>query len=228
MANERFTDLPLVAPQLTDIICAVQGYTSPTNVGVSVQETLSSIVALASSSNVLTYPGNPNGNISGTPYNFCWDSVDNILYLNTVAGTSWNKVIELTAGSGIVISQSGSTISISATAVDLPFVSVITATQAMSSTNIYFINYSAGLCTLTLPTVSSPGDTLTILGNSSAGWSIAQGSGQQITIGSSQSTSGVSGSVSSTNRYDSLQLICTTANTLWQAPCGTQGILTIV
>lgn len=227
MANERFTDLPVGTPALTDIICAVQGYMSPTAVGVSVQETLSSIIALASATIVKTYAGNPNGNVTGAPFNFCWDSVNSILYLNTVAGTSWNKVIELTAGNGISISQAGNTIQISATSVDFPFVTVTTSTQTMSSRTTYFVNYSGGLCTLTLPATSVPGDTIIVLGNSSSGWSIAQTSGQQITIGSAQSTLGAGGSVSSTNRYDSLQLTCTVANTFWQAPCGPQGSLTI-
>lgn len=228
MANERFTDLPTATPALTDIICAVQGYSSPSVLGTSVQETLSSIIALASATIVQTYAGNPNGNVSGTPYNFCWDSVHDILYLNTTAGTTWNKVIELTAGSGITISQAGNTIQINATAVGFPTNTVILSTQQMASNTNYVVNYSGGLCTLTLPTTSSEGDEVSIIGQSASGWSISQTGSQQITVGAVQSTSGAGGSVSSTNRYDSIQLICTVANTAWQVPSAPQGNLTIV
>jgi hypothetical protein len=47
MANEMITSLPVVsAAQLTDIICAVQGYSSPTALGTSVQETLQQVLSL--------------------------------------------------------------------------------------------------------------------------------------------------------------------------------------
>jgi hypothetical protein len=230
--NERFTDLPQATPALTDIICAVQGYVSPTNLGTSVQETIGSILSLASNTLIQSSAGNPNGLLAGTPYNFSWDSVNDILYVCTSAGTSstavWNKVVQLTAGSGITISQAGSNIQISSTPLGLSFNTVSTATQAMTTNNIYFVNYGGGLSTLTLPAASSAGDVLYIMGSSASGWSIAQAAGQQITIGDAQTTVGVGGSLASTNRYDSLQLICTSANTLWQAPSGIQGILTIV
>ncbi len=230
--NERFTDLPIGTPALTDVICAVQGYVSPTVLGTSVQETLGSIATLISNTFIQTNAGNPNGVLAGTPYNFAWDSSDGILYICTVAGTSttavWNKVIQLTAGSGISISQAGNTITVTANPLGLAYHVVSTSTQAMSTNSTYFVNYGGGLSTLTLPTTSAAGDVLYIMGNSASGWALAQGAGQQITIGSAQTTSGAGGSVASTNRYDSLQLICTTANLSWQAPVGVQGSLTIV
>ena len=45
--SERFTELPTTtAAQLTDIICCVQGYVSPSVLGTSVQETLGQILTL--------------------------------------------------------------------------------------------------------------------------------------------------------------------------------------
>lgn len=47
MSAEMFTSLPTTsAAQLTDIICAVQGYESPSVLGISVQETLGQIATL--------------------------------------------------------------------------------------------------------------------------------------------------------------------------------------
>lgn len=47
MPNEHFTDLPTVSnANLSDIICAVQGYISPSSLGNSVQENLQQILNL--------------------------------------------------------------------------------------------------------------------------------------------------------------------------------------
>jgi hypothetical protein len=94
--------------------------------------------------------------------------------------------------------------------------SVAGTTQTMTSNNGYKTT-NVALTTLTLPATAAFGDYIALIGNGSGGWSIAQGAGQQVIIGSALSTVGVGGSVSSVNRYDSLELICVVANTTWQA-----------
>jgi hypothetical protein len=84
----------------------------------------------------------------------------------------------------------------------------------MLSNNGYVAD-NAGLVTLSLPTTSSFGDQIDIVGRGAGGWTISQGSGQQIIIGNTSSTVGAGGSVSSTNRRDSLSIVCTNANTEW-------------
>lgn len=97
-----------------------------------------------------------------------------------------------------------------------PYTVVTGTTQAMSTNNGYIAN-NAGLVTLTLPTTAAVGDVLKIIGMGAGGWRIAQNASQNVQLGSVSSTSGTGGSLSSTNRYDSIDLICTVANTTWQA-----------
>lgn len=84
-----------------------------------------------------------------------------------------------------------------------------------------------GLCTITLPAVSAVGDVIEITGYTVGGWLIAQGALQQINFISASTTLGVLGSLSSTQRYDSVKLVCATANTDWNV-ISSSGNLTII
>lgn len=124
MIEQMFTQLPTVSNStMDDIICAVQGYVSPSTLGLSTQQTLSQVFALFKSNLVLFNSGNPNGAVAGETYQLCWDSVNNILWVCTTSGTSstavWTKSIQLTAGSGIIITQSGDNIEIASSAAGL-------------------------------------------------------------------------------------------------------------
>lgn len=91
---------------------------------------------------------------------------------------------------------------------------ITAASQQMTSNNGYIANRGT-LVTLTLPTTSAVGDLVTIIGQGAGGWLIAQGTGQQIHIGSSASTLGATGTVASANQYDSVDLVCIVASTIW-------------
>jgi hypothetical protein len=251
--EEMFTELPTVASaQMSDIICAVQGYTSPSSLGLSVQETLQQVYNLFQSNVILFNAGNPNGAVAGQTYQLCWDTTDKILWVCTTSGTSslavWTPCFgplldgqvvigstagvpapaTLTAGTNISIANASNSITISATGMaGIGWTNVTGATQTMVADNGYVADRSS-LVTLTLPTTSAFGMVLYIQGFGSGGWTIAQNSGQQIFIGSTSSTSGAGGSVSSSNQYDSVTLLCVTANTNWTSLGGPQGNLTIV
>lgn len=232
MIEQMFTQLPTVSNStMDDIICAVQGYVSPSTLGLSTQQTLSQVFALFKSNLVLFNSGNPNGAVAGETYQLCWDSVNNILWVCTTSGTSstavWTKSIQLTAGAGITITQSGDNIEIASSAVTSNFVSVITTSQQMAD-NTTYQSANANLVTLTLPATAALGDSVRVTGFGAGGWTIAQNAGQQIIIGNVSSTIGVGGSVSSTNRYDGIELVCTVANTTWQSIMAPQGMLTII
>ena len=86
--EEMFTSLPTVsASTMADIICAVQGYTSPSSLGLSTQQTLQQVYNLFQSNVILFNSGNPNGVVAGTTYQFLWDTVDSILWICTTSGT---------------------------------------------------------------------------------------------------------------------------------------------
>jgi hypothetical protein len=233
MANERITDLPTVTnASLSDIFYAVQGYVSPSSPGLSVQETGQQLADLFLSNSILFNAGNPNGSVAGKTYQLCWDTTNTILYVCTTTGSSttavWTKSITLTAGSGITIAQGGNTITISTSGSAMTWNEVV-GTSASMTTNNGYVSNNAGLVTLTLPTTASFGDTLEIIGKGAGGWIIAQGASQQIVVGNASSTAGAGGSVASTNRRDSTQLVCTTANTVWTVRGAPQSAgLTIV
>ena len=83
--------------------------------------------------------------------------------------------------------------------------------------NNAYINQAAGLTTLTLPATAAVGSLVTLCGRGAGGWKIAQNASQEIQVGSMASTNGVGGYVASTNRYDTVSLVCCVANTTWQA-----------
>ena len=93
--------------------------------------------------------------------------------------------------------------------------SVVTTSPIMMASNIGYITNSSGMISLVLPTSSNVGDEISIVGQGSGGWRIIQGNTQSINIGNTQTTPGSSGSVSSTNQYDGLTLVCITANIEW-------------
>jgi len=67
--------------------------------------------------------------------------------------------------------------------------------------------------TLTLPATAAIGDIIEVGGKGAGGWKLEQVAGQVIHFGTTNSTTGVGGSLASTNQYDVVRLICTTANT---------------
>ena len=91
---------------------------------------------------------------------------------------------------------------------------VLIPAQNMASNNGYVAN-NAVLVTLTLPPVSVLGDVIEVTGKGAGGWSIAQGAGQQINFGAASTTVGAGGSLSSTLQFDSVRLVCITANLEW-------------
>jgi hypothetical protein len=108
------------------------------------------------------------------------------------------------------------------------FVNQTTSSVTMSPNTVYLTNDSGSLVTYTLPTTAAQGSILQIIGNSADGWSIAQASGQEIFFGTVHTTSGTGGSLSSSNQYDNVTLLCTVANTTWVVSTGPQGNLTYV
>lgn len=132
----------------------------------------------------------------------------------------------LTAGSGISIANGANSITISGTGSGIGWVEVSGVSQAMAADTGYVAN-NAGLVTFTLPTTAAFGTALNVIGKGAGGWKINVGTGQTIQVGSTATTI-TTGSVASTNRFDSIELICTTADTVWTTLGGPQGNLTIV
>ena len=121
---------------------------------------------------------------------------------------------EISSGSLVNVNYSSSPnqLSLRSTA---PVFSSVTATSASMIFSRTYVSNNAALVTLTLPATAPAGSVIRILGLGAGGWTIAQNAGQSITVGGSTSTIGVTGSVASSNQYDTVKLICIVADTEW-------------
>ena len=105
--------------------------------------------------------------------------------------------------------------------------SVITANQTAAVNNGYVCN-KAGVLALALPAASVVGDIIEITGmNTALGWSVTQGAGQQIFFGTNATTSGVGGSLASTQIRDSIRMVCIVTNLTWNV-LSSIGNITVV
>lgn len=123
--------------------------------------------------------------------------------------------LNVLGGGGTSTSGAGSTITITSTGGGLPWTEIaVVGPTAMSVNNGYVTNNGARV-QLTLPLASAFGSNIRILGKSAGGWQINQNAGQSIVLDSSSTSVGVLGTLQSDAFRDSVDLICTTANTVW-------------
>jgi hypothetical protein len=91
----------------------------------------------------------------------------------------------------------------------------VTGTSQTMAIDTGYIANNAGLVTLTLPAVGVQGAVIEVVGKGAGGWKIAQNAGQIIYYGEVNTTTGVTGYISSTKQRDTIKLVCTTANNEW-------------
>lgn len=128
------------------------------------------------------------------------------------AAATWANLTS--TGGSVSITNGANSINLETVGTAIIWNEIIAVSQGMSVNNGYIAN-NAGLVTLTLPVTSSVGDIIGIVGQGAGGWTVAQNAGQTIHFISSDTTTGIGGSLSSTVRYDCIELICTVADTDW-------------
>ncbi|MGL5626603.1 MAG: hypothetical protein ACRDDW_03670 [Candidatus Rhabdochlamydia sp.] len=138
-------------------------------------------------------------------------------------------------GTGITVTGSpvslGGTVTLTVPAGGINWVNVTTTTQTIA-TNTGYIANNAAQVVFTLPATANVGDTFYVTGNGTAGtagWKVAQNAGQQIYFGSTTTTTGTGGSLTSTNQLDSIRAVCVVsgASTIWNI-ITSMGNITIV
>jgi len=131
-----------------------------------------------------------------------------------VVGSTGNDpaTTTITPGAGITVTNGAGSIQLDAVGGGLTW-SVPTIDTALVVNHGYGANKVTSLA-FTLPAVSAVGDVVSIIGMK-AGWNIVQGVGQNIVIGSSSTTPGAGGSLTSTNAFDCIDLVCLVASTTW-------------
>lgn len=122
----------------------------------------------------------------------------------------------LTAGTGISIVNGAGTITISDSgATGFSWNEVTGTSQAMAVNSGYVLN-NASLVTATLPSTAAFGDIIKVTIKGAGLGKIAQNSGQTIHFGTVDTTTGTGGSLTATAQWDSIELLCVTANTDFQ------------
>lgn len=123
--------------------------------------------------------------------------------------------INVFGGGGTTTSAAGSTITITSTGGGLAWNEItVVGPTAMSINNGYVTN-SGSRVQLLLPLTSAFGSNIRILGKGAGGWQINQNAGQSIVLDSNSTTVGATGTLQSDAFRDSVDLVCTTADTVW-------------
>lgn len=133
----------------------------------------------------------------------------------------------ITAGTGVSISNGAGSITVNALGGGLTWTVVTGVSQSAAVNNGYIAN-NAGQVVVTLPAVSAVGDVVGVTGiNNATGWKIAQNAGNQIFFGTASTTGGATGYLESTATRDGVKLVCTSANANWQVMPGPIGNITV-
>lgn len=142
-------------------------------------------------------------------------ATDGQLIIGSTAGAP--AAATLTAGSGITITNGSNSITIASTAGGLMWTDSTGSTQTLAVNNGYITDRGAGV-TYTLPASGALGDMIKIVGKLGIA-TITPNANQQILIGSTSGTVGVTGTCVANNVGDCIELICITsgASTVWRA-----------
>ena len=117
----------------------------------------------------------------------------------------------ITAGSGIAITNGAGSITISSTDAGPNWNSISGTTQTAAAGQGY-VCVNAAQTTVTLPAVAAFGDTVSVAAFGAGGFLLAPGAGQ--TIRTPTGTASVS--IVSAEAQDAIQVLCVVANTTWQ------------
>jgi len=91
----------------------------------------------------------------------------------------------------------------------------VTTTSQSAAVNNGYITNNAGLVTVTLPSTAAVGSIVAIAGSGAGGWKLAQNASGVIHFDGTDTTTGTGGSLASVVRYDSVEVVCITANNGW-------------
>lgn len=122
---------------------------------------------------------------------------------------------QTTVGAIVAMAEAGSVVNVTA------------STQAMAINTTYYVNYTGGACTLTLPVAATApqGSYVDIRGGeaNTAGFIIGQLALQTIRLGANLTTAGVSGSLTTPGAFDRLLISCdaTSGGLTWRVDAAT-------
>ncbi len=135
------------------------------------------------------------------------------MIIGSTGATPTAGTITSTGGS-ISVSVGAGTLNLEVASGGFSWTNVTGTSATMVKENAYQAN-NAGLVTLTMPSVASSsfGDTIKVGGFGAGGWKIQCVATQLIHYGSNPTTA--AGSLSSTNQYDQVEIVCSSTTTEW-------------
>lgn len=89
----------------------------------------------------------------------------------------------------------------------------IAGTTQNAAVNTGYIIGNAAQTTITLPAIAEVGSIINVQGLGAGGWILQAAAAQIINLGALATSAG--GTLTSANRYDSLQIVCVLANSTW-------------
>ena len=105
----------------------------------------------------------------------------------------------------------------------------VTGTSQAAAVNNGYVANNASQVTITLPDTAAFGSVVKVMGKGAGGWKIAQNAGETIRWNESTvTTTGTGGYLESTDDHDAIELVCTTANTVWTVGPGAKGNINVV
>lgn len=122
----------------------------------------------------------------------------------------------ITAGTNISVTNGAGSITIAATgAGGFTWVDQTSSSVTVAVNTGYVTDNGASLVTYTLPGTAALGSEIKIIGFSAGGWTLHQPASVLVHLGNQTTTTGTGGSLSSTNAFDCIDIICVVANTTW-------------
>jgi len=123
-------------------------------------------------------------------------------------------VLTIAGGTNVTTSGAGSTVTINSSGGGGISWNEETSTSVTMAVDNGYIASNAAQVTCTLPATAALGSVFRVAGKGAGGWKVGQQAGQTITWDeASATTTGVGGSLASTDDYDAVELVCITANT---------------
>ncbi len=103
----------------------------------------------------------------------------------------------------------------------------VTGTSYQMVGNYGYIANNVAQVSLNLPVKADFGKRIIVSGKGTGGWKVTQNAGQKIIFGKKETTEGVGGYLESTDQYDSLEIVCTVANTTFEVISSVGNIIII-
>lgn len=162
--------------------------------------------SIASSGNLLCTTPN-NTTFASTAGDFTVNATSGNIVLNS-ANVKLSSIASASTANVLFYDSVTKVVSYAATPSGILSTVVVTGTSQAVSVNINYIAKNVALTTFTLPVTAAIGDTFVVVGYSAGLFSIAQNAGQSIRLGTSLSTVGVGGSITSTAQGDVIEIQC--------------------